>query len=180
MAQQTYPVPCGCGNVVEVPLAAAGTTVPCRCGEGVEVPSLARLKASVGQEAVSADFELEQLIGAGRLPLEHDCVECGRRTGHTVTVVVECERKVEAKDVSRGQRWVMFLLFGWLGYFLVRQTYRPGHGKDLIFRLPVRLCEPCSGLLTSRPSILDAFRRTPVYARLLEKYPYARIEVQGR
>src|SRR5579885_2212251 len=109
MAPATYPVKCDCGATLEVPGTAAGSNVACRCGRSVEVPSLARLKASVGRSAVSAEFELEQLLVTGALPVEHDCVLCGRRTDHTATYTVTCELAEEVGAIPTWQ-WVAVIV----------------------------------------------------------------------
>ncbi len=62
MSQQTYPVICDCGKVHEVTGGQAGSSFPCGCGKTVEVPTLGTLKRSVGQSAVSADWEIEHRL----------------------------------------------------------------------------------------------------------------------
>ena len=93
MAWQKYPVPCACGVVHEVSAGSAGSTFACECGKTVEVPSLVRLKASVGQSSVSADFELARILGTGRLPVEDTCGVCGLKTDYKLQVPVVCERQ---------------------------------------------------------------------------------------
>jgi hypothetical protein len=183
MAAKTYPVACGCGNVLQVLLAAAGTTVPCGCGKAIEIPSLARLKSATGESVVSADFELERLSTAGRLPLEVDCVECFRRTEHEVRIVAECERKEEAREGMTAQKLVTAWLFGLIGMIvllLLWRPRRPERGRDLILELPIRMCESCSDRLNSITKMRDALRQSPLYARLLDKYPQTRLSVRRR
>jgi hypothetical protein len=185
MAAKTYPVGCECGATIHVPGTSAGATFACKCGRKLEVPTLAQLKASVGQEAVSAEFELEQLLVTGALPLEKDCVLCGVRTDNRATYTVTCE----LADASQGEipawQWVVvFALFLCAGIGIVllvlllmfgRQKAPGPHGRDVVFRLPVRVCEGCVKTLTTPAAVRDAMDQTEVYARLFDKYPDARI-----
>jgi hypothetical protein len=175
MAATMYPVACECGATIQVPGTAAGTTVTCQCARKVDVPTLARLKASVGQSAISADLELEHLAATGALPLESNCTICGGETTNKVAFSVVCERP---EDKSGGSFWyqVFFIWFSPLLYMMHMATRRSEvHGRNVVFRLPLRVCETCQPSVNSRSAIRDALRRTPVYARLLDKYPDAKI-----
>jgi hypothetical protein len=175
MAVKTYPVGCECGATTHVPGTSAGTTFTCKCGRKLEIPTLAQLKASVGQSSVSADLELERLTATGALPLESNCAVCDRETTDKVAFSVVCERP---EDKSGGSFWyqVFFIWFSPLLYMMHMAT-RPAEvrGRNVVFRLPVRVCVACRPSVNSRPAIRDALRRTPVYARLLDKYPDAKI-----
>ena len=171
----TYPVPCACGATLEVPGSAAGTSVPCRCGRAVEVPSLAQLKASVGQPVLSADLELEHLLARRALPLERDCVLCGVPTEHQVPVSVVCERPEDKGHVPIWQQILLmwFSIVLWAAHMASRSHEL--HGRNVAFELPVRVCEECGRRLSGTAALWDALARTPVYARLLGKYPHAAV-----
>jgi hypothetical protein len=175
----TYPVPCACGATLEVAGSAAGTTVPCRCGRSVEVPSLVRLKASVGQASVSADFEIEQLLVAGALPVESNCVLCHRPTSNQAKYLVTCEvATVDAGEMPWWQKILVVMAFGVIGFGVYGgwQVRRPSvRGRDVILPLPIRVCPDCVETLTTTKAVRAAMQETDVYARLFEKYPRAAI-----
>jgi hypothetical protein len=180
MVAPTYPVRCECGATLQVPGAAAGTTRTCRCGRAVEVPTLARLKTSVGEATVSADLELEHLVAAGALPLEQECVTCGRQTSHCAVVSVVCERPEETGHVPLWQQVLLFTVSLWL-YVLQMMTKRTEvHGRNVAFQLPVRVCPGCAEGLTTKAAVRDVLTRTPVYERLLGKYPHAQVTLVSR
>jgi hypothetical protein len=158
----------------------AGTTVACACGENVEVPSLARLKASVGESAVSADFELEQRAAAGDLPPETACVMCGRHTDHTIRTTIECDKR--RTDGGQPKWWeivIAWFLNFWILVFLItsRRLRESEHGQDVIFTVPIRACESCAVGVTTPAAVRNLLLRTPLYARVLEKYPRARVSL---
>jgi hypothetical protein len=175
MSATTYPVPCACGATLDVPGSAAGTAVTCRCGRSVEVPSLAALKSAAGQPVLSADLELQHLVARRALPLERDCVLCSVPTDHAVPISVVCERPEETGHVPVWQQlllmWVSIVL--WAAHMASRR--HEVHGRDVAFHLPVRVCEPCGVGLSGTAALRDALARTPVYDRLLQKYPHARL-----
>lgn len=175
----TYPVTCACGKTHQVAGSAAGTEFVCDCRRTVEVPSYARLKASVGESAVSADFALEQHIQAGDLPLDRDCVACHRPTAHQIVATVVCERQRVSESGPRCYELMLsFALFGWIGAMIAsrqRASVKRAVGEDRMFPLPVRVCERCAAEFTTARAVRDALERTPLYASLLEKYPRSEI-----
>jgi hypothetical protein len=175
MAAKTYPVGCECGATIHVPGTSAGTTFTCQCGRQVEVPGLARLKASVGQAVLSADLELQHLTAAEALPLEKDCVICGRTTDDQVAYRVVCERPETKGRVPLWQQVLLMGLSPLLYVFHMSGQRVEVHGRDVAFRLPVRVCEGCAQTLTTPAAVRDAMDETPVYARLFDKYPDAKI-----
>jgi hypothetical protein len=178
MEVKTYPVPCGCGTTHQVRAAQAGSTFPCRCGRTVEMPSWRALKTAAGESVTAPELELTALLREDALPLESACVLCGRDTAHAVSVNVECERRWTRGGETPVWAWVVgHALFGWLGWFVLslRNTEVREYGRDTAFVLPVRLCEPCDEGATKFAAVRDALRRTPAYARLLDKFPHAKI-----
>lgn len=179
MAWQKYPVPCECGVVHEVAASAAGTSLACVCGKSVRVPSLAKLKASVGQTAVSADFELARILGTGRLPVEDTCGVCGQKTDNRLQVPVVCEQQELKKEhtvvgslVSRAL--VSLLTLGFLRY---DPGDDPGQqvGRNVAYLLPIRVCTTCAAGKWTTELTRSVLERTPLYARLFDKYPHATV-----
>lgn len=171
----TYPVVCECGATTQVPGSAAGTTVACPCGRAIQVPSLARLKNAASESAASADLQLEHLTRAGRLPLEAQCVVCGRDTDDTITCDVVCER-TEVKDTVPWWQQAMLLWLSFWLYLMQMATRRVEvHGRDVQFRLPIRVCPPCAQSATGAAGVRELLARTPLYADLLRKYPHAKV-----
>jgi len=182
MAWQKYPVPCDCGTVREVLAGDAGSSFACDCGKTVDVPSLVKLKASVGQSTVSADFELDQMIGSNALPVEDTCGVCGLRTMNKAFVEVMCDREEEKKGIEKQAALGGF--FGWaIGWFLayLRKRGQPGKaiGQNLRCHLPIRVCEGCAAGRWTVKLTRTVLDRTPLYARLLDKYPDAEVGTPG-
>jgi hypothetical protein len=175
MAAKTYPIGCECGATIHVPGTSAGTTFTCKCGRQVEIPGLARLKASVGQPPTSPDFHLANLVQAGALPLESDCVLCSVRTDNKAVYLVVCERPEVGTPVMPVWQWVIYIalniLAPWKLFFLTAGEEGAVHGRDVTFRLAVRACETCVQTLTTAAAVRAAMCKTQVYARLFEKFP---------
>lgn len=177
MSQQTYPVTCECGTVHDVTGGQAGSAFPCGCGKTVEVPTLGALKRSVGESAVSADLEIEYRLAEKSLPVEDECVLCDLPTADTLPVSVVCERS-EVKSDVKWWYWVFLPLGVWfvIGMLVAKLNDRKRQlGRDVSFRLPVRVCEDCRPKVRTVADARDALRRSPLYARLLAKYPHAAI-----
>lgn len=178
MTQKTCPVPCGCGVVHPVASSAAGMRLSCSCGATVEVPSLVRLKASVGESAVSPDFEIEQRLRDGSLPVESCCVVCEESTENTRLVAVECERQETIEKNPLPMSILLWLLFGWWSFLfrpLIPGSETKSIGRDVRYRLPVRICCDCEQELETADGRRAVVRETALYARLLRKYPNARM-----
>ena len=129
---------------------------------------------------MSADFELDQMIGSNALPVESTCGVCGVETPHARSVLVVCERAQEKKEGRPLQAVALGCFFGLLlGWILYRMSNpnRPGRavGRDVAYRLPVRLCEGCAAGRWTVKLTRTVLDRTPLYARLLDKYPDAQI-----
>ncbi len=180
MKQQTYPVVCDCGKTHQVTSGAAGSTLACVCGRMVEVPSLTALKASVGGEGLAPEMEIEGLLLARKLPLEPDCALCHRLTEDKFHCQVRCEAPTLKPPMSFWQYALALAFIPFVGVkalltaALLRDT-GVLTGRDVSFRLPVRICGACMAELESWEVVTNAIRRTPVYARLLDKYPNSRL-----
>lgn len=166
---QLYPVVCDCGRTHQVPGTSAGSDLPCGCGRTVDIPSLHKLRSAAGESSTSPELMIEYLLLENRLPDETECVCCGAPTSDAAKFDVVCER-IEVT----GGRWkinVAALLVGW-----IYASREPGvqHGRNIAFRLPLRICRGC-GKGLGRAGLRDAVRRVPVYAQLLDKYPWAKL-----
>jgi hypothetical protein len=177
-----YQVDCECGDYVTVEETDAGTTAQCRCGRAIQVPSLSELRRSAGvaESGISPELVVESLLLAGELPEEDYCVLCGVPTEHCIICSTECARA----HVESGEHpwWVhafAFLTFGWLGALLAQFTQRDAKqsGRDIIFSLPLRICDFCRQEITNPAELKAAMSRVPLYRRLLNKYPEARVSL---
>ena len=132
--------------------------------------------------------EINRLLSLKALPLESDCCCCQEATLDVRYVVVECERHIVNlkpidAEVIRNNFLVDLLRrlnspFG-LGQSLVefdKEMMPAEHPVDPIFRLPIRICESCSLDLTTNADAEEVLRSSPLYARLLDKYPQASVK----
>lgn len=183
-AAMEYELECECGRKMTVRETAAGVKEQCPCGRTVVVPSLHELRQRAGfaEPSLSPEKVVETLLLAGRLPEERHCVLCGAATDGVICCTTECERA----HIQTGERpWWMYLLsivtFGWMGAVMVYSTRKEDRewGTDRIFPLPLRICPGCLPKLVGMPTLKAALIQVPVYARLLEKYPNARITVSS-
>lgn len=177
MSQQTYPVACECGMVHRVTSGSAGSALSCGCGRTVTVPEFSVLRTLVAEEATSPEVELDARSRLGQLPLESECVVCDEPTCESLGITVECERPVERPTIPVSATFAL-LLFGWAG-LLVRAMIAPRmggtqmYGDHVLFHLPMRVCRACRETLTDPERAEKAVRHTPLYARLLARYPDA-------
>jgi len=164
-----YAVQCKCGAVRPVSATDAGGRVACACGREVVVPSLSALKASAGQSAMSAEVRIEQLLARGLLPEGTTCLVCRRATNDVAHcwTVCERERQVQAAGWKVGY---LGLVFGVLSFWKERDRTE---GRDVRFRLPLRVCRDCTDQLREAGVLKTALLEVPVYAGLLDKYPDA-------
>lgn len=177
----SYEVRCECGKPHPVTSADAGSSLRCGCGRAVEVPPLHRLRASAGQAALSADMQLRMMLQSGELPGTNECVRCYCPTGNAARVVIECER-ADVQPVYRREfptaGCLLGFLFGGIVYRRVHQGDRV-RGHDVVFTVPLRVCEVCESEIRSAGALRETLRRVRVYAALLDKYPDARITSRG-
>jgi hypothetical protein len=117
-------------------------------------------------------MEIRALLRDGSLPEELECLRCRTVTTDVCHAEVICERS----EVSQpGWKFRPFaLLFGWLVFTWSGEARE--RGRDIGFRLPLRLCRECAGRLHG-PTLAQVLRCVPVYARLLDKYTDADISL---
>jgi|GEM_PF-1325371 len=176
-----YPVSCECGQVHRVAAALAGSHFACRCGRDVSVPSLIQLKSAAGQAVLSPEVRLEQMLQLGMLPEESRCLVCDAPTKKALFFWAMCERAVLKE--SWGQKWlglvVLIFFFGWVGllvgYLAGRLEGDKLHGREVRFRLPLRVCSECTSKVSVPITLWDTALAVPIYAELLRKYPDAQL-----
>jgi hypothetical protein len=179
-----YELDCECGNKLTVRETAAGAKELCPCGRTLVVPSLHELRRRAGLPAPGLPPEkvVETLLLAGKLPEETYCVLCATPTDRVICCTTECERAYV--QCGRHAWWVYllgFLTFGWLGAIAVHASSGEDRewGADRIFPLPLRVCADCQPRLNGTAALNAALCRVPVYRRLLEKYPEARVTLSA-
>ena len=180
----SYEVRCECGKARPVTAADAGASLRCGCGRSVEVPPLHQLRATAGQAGVSAEMQLYAMLHKGELPGTDECIRCHRTTGGVVRVVIECERaENKFTHIGEAQAIAQSLLdnllklvvgFSWTNPQPVEREDRV-LGRHVVFTVPLRVCGVCDTEIRSAGALRETLRRVPVYAALLDKYPWARI-----
>ena len=185
-----YELDCECGNKILVRETAAGAKELCVCGRKLVVPSLHELRQRAGLPlpGLSPEKVVETLLLAGKLPQEDFCVLCGTATEGVICCTTECERAYVQS--SEPPWWWVFpdillsvLPFGWIGQAIVSPGFEEEErewGTDRVFPLPLRVCASCQHNLTDPSRMKAALNRVPLYRRLLEKYPDARITLPSR
>lgn len=174
-----FRVDCPCGKRTTVTEGDAGAMLQCSCGRAFQVPALHQLRSQTGltPHALSPEVVIERLLLAGRLPPTRACAGCGEQTDEALKVVVECERSWVRQ--TGGVSWAALFL-GLLPFILVHIFYRERpetkeFGKDKIYSLPLPVCLGCRPPLCDGMSIKHALRKVPDYARLLDKFPDAKV-----
>ena len=173
-----YQFPCPCGKVVVVTAADAGATRSCACGRTVEVPPLHQLRAAAGQQVLSPAVRIEALLLEHKLPGTRVCVCCHKETDGLIRVRVQCQWAIVTKGgPSRADMAAGCFLFGWLAMFYIARTAPPGkeHGQDVVFVLPLPVCQACGPQLDDPAALRQALVAIPEYADLLAEYPHARV-----
>lgn len=172
-----FNLPCSCGNEVVVTEGSAGAIVTCSCGRKIDVPGLKELRQQQGLTPYDASPELllERLRDDGELTAGKQCIECGVVTSNVLEVQADCEQGWERG--SDGFDWstffVSFLLFRLLFFRWGRGSRQLAHAKAYI--LPLGVCAVCEGRLTRPAQLKEAARKIPLYQRLLDKFPEARV-----
>jgi len=172
-----YPVRCDCGKVYHFAAVQAGNRFMCPCGRELVVPSLSQLKMAAGEEVLSPEVRLEQMLRLGLLPQQTRCVVCRTETTGITHFWAICERAFVQQGPGRGPLGLIagWLVFGWLS--LIPWFYHPRDervvGNDIRLRLPLRVCPGCVPTLGDPGRLEDAVHAVPQYADLLEKYPGA-------
>src|SRR5262249_17860760 len=112
------------------------------------------------------------------VPDGDECAGCSVRTDDISYVQAECEKMEVRRSgwASHAEGVLYALFFGWFfAWMAFRNSGEPRHvGRDLTYRLPLRLCGRCAGRLRGR-ALRKAMCKVPLYERLLQKYPMAKV-----
>jgi hypothetical protein len=174
-----YSVACECSRVHPVSVGDAGSTLTCTCGRNVSVPSLSVLRQQAGEFTASPEMILDSMLRNSELPGDPHCVVCHTSTDDIRHFKVVCER-AEAKKELGGCGYLAYMVFfGWVvGLFLAMKTNeeagRTMHGRNVHYRLPLRLCHGCDSK-RDEAGMKELLSYVPVYEHLLNKYPHATI-----
>jgi hypothetical protein len=177
-----YHVLCGCGKSLPVKTEEAGTTIRCDCGESVTVPSLSKLRSTVGLGAYESGAidTILRMLDEGILPWGETCAESGRPTRDVLPLHVQCERIHAPADNTKVI--LLALLVTPLALLGLRKDQREAVGRDTSVVVPLRLSRAYHRSLSrwgggSQRRLQRLLRTVPVYARLLDEYPNATIQI---
>lgn len=174
-----YHISCPCGRAVTINEAAAGTHVWCECGQKVVIPSMRELRRLAGIESEAApEMVVEAMLLADKLPQEDLCVLCGEVTDGIAYFRTECELAyVSDNRTPTWARVLALFTFSWVGFLIAssRGGEEREYGKDRIYTLPLRVCPACRPKLADPNEARAALRRVPLYDRLLQRFPQARV-----
>jgi hypothetical protein len=165
-----YTVACECGKNHSVHGGQANSSFACDCGKTVEVPRLSTLRSSAGEAPLGLEYTIEQGIRNGTFPTANTCAHCQKKTSDTVYIWALCDRAT-VEEGGWKMNWIP-LIFGWLSF---SNSEEKEVGRDVQYRLPLRLCKECEGI--SGETLKAAFEDEPVYKRLLAKYPDAKLSM---
>lgn len=173
-------ITCPCGEKVTRNEGSAGAVLACCCGRELKFPSLAELRKMQGEPP-----DPERLIRGGievdELFPDHACSGCFVRTDSWVPVMIECESGIASGGISWLTFLALLLLAPLAGVFVVfrwRDSTVVSRGKG--YRVPLLACAECQKKLVKPDPLLECLRSVPVYERLLDKYPDARVYVVAR
>jgi len=174
----SYYVTCACGREISVSAASAGGEVFCQCGAAVVVPRLSDLRRSSGKGAyeTSTVDVIAAMLSAQQLPWGSTCAHSEFPTEDVFDISVQCE---SCYDQDRSGGWVSVLAAVLLGLSvpLTRRHESETHGRELVVYTPIRLRKEfhvrfCKA---GQRRLRRLLRTVPVYGRLLDEYPHARV-----
>lgn len=182
-----YVVTFSCGQCLSVGADRAGTSIACDCGASVRVPSLSKLREQTG----AAPYEsgpldtIRRMVSSGELP-EGTCAVSGRPTSDVLGLTVVVSDHLEPTQQARARSKAL-LGRGMLRLFfeLLRDDsydYRPVPGTEIPVFTPLYLEAHHQRRAHKVPTnLLKRWLRTvPIYAKLLDAYPYATVRLEGR
>jgi hypothetical protein len=172
-----FRVDCPCGRQVTVSEASAGVRVNCLCGREVRVPALHELRKSVGLPPypISPELEIEHVLGRGEYPQRGPCTRCGGETEVLARVIIQFGERVEEDHAEEVNTFLSVLLFGLLGVLVWRR--RGVRVFDKEYWLLLHLCPACRPRVRKVRAIKECLRKVDMYERLLEKHPYAQVQL---
>lgn len=181
-----FVVTCSCGRCLGVGPESAGSSVTCECGARVAVPSLSKLRvqSGVGAYESGALDTIRRMLDRGELPFGTSCARSGEPTDDVLELTVVVSNHLEQTDQARIADRLALANVGLVGYLfrVLRDNpsdYRPVEGTEIDVPAPLRL-EACHHRRArrARQDRLKAWLRTvPIYAALLDEYPYSQVVV---
>jgi hypothetical protein len=178
-----FSLDCRCGRTVTVAAAQAGSTVRCDCGAEVTVPSLGRLRELSGKDRYESGTgdTIHRLIQEGELPAGRACAFSGEPTDDVLPLEVLVPRVFKRPE---GEEEQVLATFGLLGYFFYGLFRHPEIVEEHAIKVPTPLRvagwhHPKVRRISQR-RLKRLLRTMPVYAKLLDENPYARVSVAGR
>ncbi|WP_146118819.1 hypothetical protein [Blastopirellula marina] len=193
-----YLIHCECGEPLEVTATQAGSTVTCRCGKVVDVPMMSVLRRSAGESAMPLNIveQINGMVKRGELPTNDLCPISQRRPDLTVYLDVRCEQSYADRraQLEESDHYIIpYFLFGWifavfytlLRYALVKSktpSELERHGHDVSVKVPLAISSTEKETFTktrSQARLKQWLESTPIYVKLLEEYPQARVTTYG-
>jgi hypothetical protein len=170
-----YRFKCDCGREITVSQTAAGTLVDCACGRSVRVAFVGAATRPCWRGHSVAGFRGRATFACG--------ASAGRRRLHRLRP--HTGREIALLDRLRtrtGRRphpptVVVGAAFHPVSSLLWRPSQRRKYGQDVVFPVPFPLCSACRPMVSSTEALKAVLRLTPVYARLLDKYPEAEVSL---
>ncbi len=183
----TFSVSCDCGNTLDVTSTQAGTDIPCTCGRTVRVPRLSQLRQLAGQGAYEAGTidTINRMIRDGELPPGDTCAVSGLPTSDSYELYVQCESKwIKGPGTGRYLFVIFTIVFlpFWIIWVLLGKALldeeRRELGRDRSVYTPLRVRQEHHQQLHSMRSqskLRKLLRDVPIYAKLLDEFPRAKI-----
>ncbi len=180
-APGAFSVGCACGELLAVKASQASTNLRCDCGAQIKVPSLGQSRELAGKERYESGIidAIGRMIRSGELPRDEICAISQRPTTDVLEIDVHLPRLFKTeKEAMPGPA---LLLGGLLGVLVLSMARRSKYAEEeeSIIRVPLRVgAEYQSKVRVMSPRRLKKLlRRVPIYAKLLDENPDARIEI---
>jgi hypothetical protein len=174
-------IACPCGEKFTRNEGSAGVRWKCSCGRDLQVPTLAELRRMSG-EPEDPERRIRGGIDKSELFPDRACCRCEARTDAWVPVMIECE---PGNFDAGGFDWktllftiglTLFLFPVGIGYILLRSRGPNAGSYGKGYRVPLLICAACQKRL-DKGGLVECLRQVPVYDRLLDKYPEAKVSV---
>jgi hypothetical protein len=171
---------------VAVTAAQAGMTARCDCGAEVPVPSLSRLRQLGGQDAYESGplDTIRRMIQSGELPAGPTCALSRKPTDDVLELEIKLPQFHKNRDA--GNSLVILALvagiWGVLYHALFGRSAYLEDERSIAIQVPLRVAAARQSRVRamSQRRLWRLLRTVPVYARLLDENPEARISVCGR
>jgi hypothetical protein len=124
---------------------------------------------------------IQRMLGEGKLPWGETCAVSGVPTAESIELYVECER-VYFKEDHRASLLALAIALGawWALLLRLGEKNQDAQGRQTLVRTPLRVAIERQPALNRKPSqrrLRKLLRTVPIYGKLLNDYPKARIIV---